>query len=313
MNTKQKFLSTLAAVGLMAGVAQAQVEILYGQPFDYDSANNGSSLNTNFSSDGWLTSDTLTGFLSDFYTYDHGGGLSYSGITPSATGGAANYAGTTASSSGRYVAQDMNDSIATWDGRAAGTMIEFSGLVNVGANAGLSDSTDFGQGNVSVMNFLSSEGVNNVTFGVTSTHMFVEVNENNNQVRIMGPTYALGQTLAFYVQAIRGDDTTGDGNGTRPNAPRDSVVNIWFNPDFSDLGLPDHVATGSRIGRSTKGYANTGDIIGYDHMQLRTWQSADDVDVTWDQASMYIIPEPGTLALVGIALGSLLLFRRRKA
>lgn len=74
MTTKQKFLSTLTALGMIAGIANAQIEVLYSQPFDYDSANDGAALNTNFSSDGWLTSDTLDGFLSSFYTYNHGGG-----------------------------------------------------------------------------------------------------------------------------------------------------------------------------------------------------------------------------------------------
>lgn len=306
MTTKQKFLSTLTALGMIAGIANAQIEVLYSQPFDYDSANDGAALNTNFSSDGWLTSDTLDGFLSSFYTYNHGGGLSYSGLTPTATGGAATYAGGSASGSGRYVAQTMDGNLATWHGRDAGTMIEFSGLVNVSDNAGLDTNT-----NESTMNFLSGEQVNNVTFGVTSERMFVEINENNSLTRIMGPTYNTGETLAFYVQAIRGDDTNG-WNGSRPNSPRDSVINIWFNPDFSNLGAADHIATGSRIGRSTEGFNEVGDRVDYEHMQIRTWQTANNVDVTWDQASMVIIPEPSTVVLLGIALGSLLLFRRRK-
>lgn len=306
MTTKQKLLSTLTALGMMAGIASAQVEVLYSQPFAYDSANNGDGLNTNFSSDGWLTSDTLGGFLSGFYTYNHGGGLTYSGLTPSATGGAATYLGTSSSGAGRYVAQTMDGNLATWHGRDAGTMIEFSGLVNVADNAGLDTNN-----NVSTMNFLSAEAVNNVTFGVTSERMFVDINENNSLTRIMGPTYTLGETLAFYVQAIRGDDTDGF-DGTRPNSPRDSVINIWFNPDFNDLGVADHIATGSRIGRSTAGFAEVGARVDYEHMQIRTWQTANNVDVTWDQASMVIIPEPGTLVLVGIVLGSLLLFRRKK-
>jgi hypothetical protein len=303
---KKILLSSIGAFALAGAFAHGQ--ILYAQPFNYDAANDGDGLNTNFSSDGWLTSDTLGGFLSGLYTYNHGGGLSYAGLAPSASGGAATYAADSASGSGRYVAQTMDGDLATWHGRDAGTIIGFTGLVNVADNAGLDTNT-----NVSTLNFLSGEQVNNVTFGVTSERMFVDINENNSLTRIMGPTYTLGETLAFHVQATRGDDTTGDGNGTRPNSPRDSVISIWFNPDFDDLGVPDHIATGSRIGRSTAGFGEVGDRVDYEHMQIRTWQTANNVGVTWDEATMYIIPEPSTYAaLIGLLALGLVAYRRRR-
>jgi hypothetical protein len=86
---------------------------------------------------------------------------------------------------------------------------------------------------------------------------------------------------------------------------------------LTNLDNNESTSVGSRAwGEATPGIY--GLVTGTDDVGVwrRAWWSEDNTDVTGItmlSTDVVTIPEPGTLALLGIALGSLLLFRRRKA
>ncbi len=86
---------------------------------------------------------------------------------------------------------------------------------------------------------------------------------------------------------------------------------------LTNLDNNNSTSVGSRAwGEATPGIY--GLVTGTDDVGVwrRAWWSEDDTGVTGItmlSTDVVTIPEPGTLALLGIALGSLLLFRRRKA
>ncbi|MCC5844462.1 MAG: PEP-CTERM sorting domain-containing protein [Verrucomicrobia bacterium] len=105
-----------------------------------------------------------------------------------------------------------------------------------------------------------------------------------------------------------------------PNAAFYDRVEFWINPTLTasaaptsaDLGTPD--ASGFGIMRSFNG---NGTPLAYNSLHFRHSLnsgsvSLDEFTITTSLSDIVAIPEPGTLALVGIALGSLVLFRRRR-
>lgn len=293
MNIKLALLAASCSL-LTVGLQAQSLGTLYSMPFDYDVSGDGSDIKNQA---GW-DNHGLTGFNTTLYEYNHTGGLSYPGI--SSSGGAISYSSSAASSSGRQVGHEINGGAGiSYEGYSAGQQFSFTALLNVGADDGLTPARP------AKLSFLSGASVNDVVFGVDGSNMFAEVwapdgNGGGNIEKFTGPSYSLGNTLAFHAIATKG-------TGTGAFEPQDSIIELWFNPDFSDLGTPDFTITNARIGR--EGASN-----GYDFLQLRTWQDADSVSLTWDEVSIVAIPEPSTYgAIFGLmGLGMLYLKRRRR-
>jgi hypothetical protein len=167
--------------------------------------------------------------------------------------------------------------------------------------------------------------INNTLYGSFLLHssdwsaarMIFELNDNGaspaNDLRIAQDSAGSGFSLS-----------NGDGNGlsTVSSTPTSSnTYMIVFRVDFSDQNNGDNLtfwlnpeagisapATGGISLTNTRNFtfnniemrAVNGNVV-FDEFRMGT---------TWE--SVAAIPEPGTLALVGIALGSLVLFRRRK-
>lgn len=215
-------------------------------------------------------------------TYQHDAGLSYNGL--SSSGGALQYdydGGT----GNRSATQEWGSTLAFSD-YDPGTIFYFSALMRV--------DRELNSGSSVTLTFNGSDVVQRPRFIVTPDEMRAEVWANGAATTVTGPSYTVGDTLAFYMALEKG---TSDNN---------NIVSIWFNPaDLSNPGTADFVSTSdTRFGRNGGTIAET--IYSGGNVGNTQW-TIDEVRV-----ATTAIPEPGTLALVGIALGSLLLFRRRK-
>lgn len=122
-------------------------------------------------------------------------------------------------------------------------------------------------------------------------------NDNSFQALDTGMNATLGSTHLLVLRATKGAGAS----------PSDSSVDFWLDPTFSDLstGTPDYQSgTISKWGRDDQSfnglYLNSGTRNYID--EIRVGESLEDLN---------LIPEPGTLVLVGIALGCLMIFRRR--
>ena len=147
------------------------------------------------------------------------------------------------------------------------------------------------------LRFTGNDAVSQPRFILTPDEMQVQVwangGENLSNITVSGPNYSVGDTLAFYMALEKG------------SAADNNVVSIWFNPDFSNLGAADFVSTtDTRFGRDG---GTISSIVYFGDNVVNTQYTIDEVRI-----ATVAIPEPGTLMLVGIALGSLLLFRHRK-
>jgi hypothetical protein len=97
-----------------------------------------------------------------------------------------------------------------------------------------------------------------------------------------------------------------------------NTLSITYNGSAStysgiDTNRANIVLNGQTIG-SNVAIANTyaGAAVPLNYLELRAFGSLGTTQAYFDDVSVTAIPEPGTLALVGLALGSLVLFRRRK-
>lgn len=273
MNIRKTFI----AAGIASGIAlAANATVFYQQSFDYTPAQNGLNFtNANFPGEGWSS-------VTNVITYQHDEGLSYPGLP--ATGGALQY-DHDGDSGGRKASQTFENNLSFAD-YSAGDTFYFSALMRVdrALNSGATISVDFEGNNV----------VNRPKFILTPDEMRVEAWTNGAITTISGPSYSVGDTLAFYMELEKGTTDT------------NNILSIWFNPStMSNPGTPDFVSTSdTRFGRNAgilTGIAYSGDNVG------DTQWTLDEVRV-----ATTAIPEPGTLLLVGMALGSLLLFRRRR-
>ncbi|MCC5843852.1 MAG: PEP-CTERM sorting domain-containing protein [Verrucomicrobia bacterium] len=276
MNLKLKIILLCSLFAGAASVGAQVFDRLYHQQFDYAAENNGNNFtNTNFPGEGWTSS---TGVI----TYQHNAGLTYPGLKPAATGGAMVY-DFDGSAGGRSALQ--TDAFLDYGDFSAGQVFEFSALMNV-------ERADFTNAHIA---FNAGGAVNRVEFGVTASNMYVTAWMNGGTNTATGPALSIGETNAFLMRVTQGTSTS----------PTNSLVEIWFNPDYSNLGAADFASTSdTRIGRSGASNAYTGVTYG--------GNAIGDARVIWDEVQVVAIPEPGTLVLVGIALGSLVLFRRRR-
>ena len=273
--TCKTLFSAFLITGALSGNAQV-FDRLYHQQFDYTSGQNGDTFtDTNFPGEGWSSG---TGVI----TYQHDAGLTYPGLSPSATGGAMVYdfGGGTGSRSATQA-----DAFLDYGDFAAGQVFEFSALLRV-------ERADFNSVSVA---FNSGSVVNNVSLGVNATNMFATAWMDGGTTTVTGPEWSLDTTHAFLMRVTQGTGAS----------PTNSLVEVWFNPDYSNLGAADFTSTSdTRIGRGGAGNAYTG--VTY------SGGTIGDARVIWDEVQVVAIPEPGTLALIGIALGCLMAFRRRK-
>lgn len=133
-------------------------------------------------------------------------------------------------------------------------------------------------------------------------------------------TYTEGLNAGANFVVVRSVYDNGINTAGNPNQAFYDVTQIWINPTIAasetptlaDLGTAN--ATGFGIMRS---FGGSGIALSYDSLNFRHSLNSGSVKVdefvmTQSIGDIVAIPEPGTLALVGIALGSLLLFRRWK-
>ena len=265
-------LTYLALFGLSTAALSGQ--ILYLQQFDEDA-----------SLDGTLARDLpgFTGGGTGVIFYEHNNGLTYPGLSPAPAGGAIAY-DFDGTRSNRSITQ--SDAFLDYGNFSAGQVFEFSALVAV-------ERADFDAVSIA---FNSGSVVNNVRFGLDSTNMFATAWMNGDTTTVTGPAWSLDTTHAFLMRVTQG---TG-------NSPTDSLVEVWFDPDYSDLGAADFTSTSdTRIGRPGAGNAYTG--VGYGGTQIG------DARVIWDEVQVYAVPEPSTYAaLFGLLALGFVAWRRRR-
>lgn len=255
-----------------------QANILYLQQFDYESSQNGNNFtDTNFPGEGWSSG---TGVI----TYQHDAGLTYPGLSPTPTGGAMVYdfGGGTGSRSATQA-----DAFLDYGDFSAGEIFEFSALINV-------ERAEFDDAYIA---FNSGSVVNNVRLGLDSDNMYVTAWMNGGVTTATGPAWSLDTTHAFLMRVTQGTGTS----------PTDSLVEIWFDPDYSNLGTADFTSTSdTRIGRSGAANAYTGVTYG--------GGTIGDARVIWDEVQVVAIPEPSTYAaLFGLFALGLVIWRRRRS
>lgn len=130
---------------------------------------------------------------------------------------------------------------------------------------------------------------------------------------ISGTAAAAGSTN-FFVMQVKDDNTA-------PNPSYYDTYNFWVNPNINPggitvtdiLGTPDHTGVGilrNLNGAGAIAYSSL-EIVNLNSDTISSRSQFDEFMIT-DDIRDIVIPEPGTLVLVGIALGSLLLFRRRR-
>ena len=176
------------------------------------------------------------------------------------------------------------------------------GLIQLGNHSGtsnirLSNSASAGTSDLGFGVFGADD--TNETFVQGEAFVYSSHNGSGGQNNPSGVVLnADGSTNLFIVQAIFGSGTSAD---------RGSTINFWVNPadtsSLAALGTPDYTNTDSKFGRVGT-YTSASIALSY--------QSRADEIRFGDSFDAVMIPEPGTLVLVGIALGSLCLFRRRR-
>jgi hypothetical protein len=259
MTTKQKFLSTLTALGMMAGIANAQSVTIYTEDFGTDDGNVATTTvdwEWVFGTEATAPADyadasALNPFLGPSPVTDGGAALIATGFT--STGHTTN----AWERSDTYFFFDTSPSFNTTSGGSLlwSDLDEFSFAANRGGNFAGSTRAAI---NVGGTWYVSPEQ----TLTTTVDTYTIDIQAANWSVLTVNPGTAL--SIA---------------------ATADTLAQLNASGDLQGVGV--YVTT------STPGSGSG-----------RQWR-VDDLEIT-------AIPEPGTLALVGIALGSLLLFRRKK-
>lgn len=185
----------------------------------------------------------------------------------------------------------------------------FTGVAGAGDTYWLATLVRWGGGTSSLSATLTnSTSVNSIGFKVNSTGQVLLFGSNGGAVAgdlATGAQTVVGETHLLLMRGTVG--ATGDASG-----PTTSILDFWFDPaDVFALGAATY-STGadSKFGRSGN---YTSVSLGGGSGSTSNVPALDEIRFGTDLNEMFVIPEPGTLALVGIALGSLLLFRRRKA
>ncbi|MCC5850278.1 MAG: PEP-CTERM sorting domain-containing protein [Verrucomicrobia bacterium] len=265
---------TLLATVLIGvlGLPPASAELFFSESFDYGDTRD----NIQNVSDWQTTSGVL------YYDPD---GLSHPGM-PGEVGGSFHH---DFGSGNRAINYAVNiDKLST---ASAGDEFWLTGLIQLENHDGQSR-----------VQFLSGSNVDGIGFGVNSSgnvQFYGSINEGANTWTDTGATAAAdGSTYLFLVQAIRGSGSFSD---------RESTINFWFDPQDTSsqaaLGLPDFTNGLSKFGRD--GVWNEVTI------GLSNQSRADEIRFG-DSFNAVMIPEPGTLVLVGLAVGFLIHFRRRR-
>ncbi|MCC5839464.1 MAG: PEP-CTERM sorting domain-containing protein [Opitutales bacterium] len=178
------------------------------------------------------------------------------------------------------------DAFLDYGSFAAGQVFEFSALINV-------ERAQFADAYIA---FNSGSVVNNVRFGLNASNMYVTAWMNGGATTATGPAWSLNTTHAFLMRVTQGTGAS----------PTDSLVEIWFDPDYSNLGTADFTSTSNtRIGRSGAANAYTGITYG--------GGTIGDARVIWDEVQVYAVPEPSTYAaLFGLLALGFVAWRRRR-
>lgn len=145
-----------------------------------------------------------------------------------------------------------------------------------------------------------------INFGVDSTNLFT-VNRSGGgggSDSYLGTDPLTAGTHLLVFQIIDRDELPGS----------TEEVNFWLNPDMSggNLGPATGTITGWDFLRTA------GDVNVFSQLNVSTSVANTNQFMTFDEFRLgtslesVAIPEPGTLVLVGIALGGLLFFRRRR-
>jgi hypothetical protein len=194
--------------------------------------------------------------------------------------------------------QTLSNTISVDPGFAAGNTYWLAALLQwggTGSTAGVVLSNEL---NVNPIGFnIASDGTVNAygSFGGSASQ-----NNDSGQMATAGETHLM---------VLRG--TVGSGT-----SPTDSVLDFWFDPgDVFNLGTPDWASGAtSKFGRHNSSSNFTGvNMFGDSSGGVSVIPRVDEINFTTNSGDIFVIPEPGTLALVGIALGGMLLFRRRGA
>lgn len=158
--------------------------------------------------------------------------------------------------------------------------------------------------------FNNGEAVNRWGFGIDSSNNVIAVGAvgagaaTNNDTGV--DAVADGSTYLFLARGTVGTGTS----------PTDSQLDFWFNPsDTSSVGALGGATwstsgSGSKFGRHNGGGNDTYTTVSYSFNA--TSSAVDEIRFGNSFEDVIGVPEPGTLSLVGLALGSLLFARRHR-
>ena len=275
MTTKQKLLSTLTALGMMAGIANAAPIVIFQDGFE--SASSG-----NLNGQGTWTSPT-SGL--NQYTVATDGGLGNAIIgggdqritSPSGSGDGSSptFATFSATSEDRVFVRFNYNATATGGG-------PFFSFRLTGDNG----------------DFLSTLGitVQNGQLRPRSTNAANDITQLSSGV----PSISADTTHTIVFMA---EKTGAAGNNY-------NQITAWLNPALAGETAADLLAVTS-ISGGVVATADTG-VSNFSAISFQKGGSGGQAGIQLDSIMVAAIPEPGTLVLVGIALGSLLVFRRKK-
>jgi hypothetical protein len=277
-NMNMKELTILLVTGAMVA-GSVHAELLFEEAFDYGPTTDDIENVSN-----WVTGSNVV-------KYDHDGGLTHAGI-----------GGETGGSLWHDFASDQRGgdspdaAFNPFTGAASGTEYWLSGLIQIN---NLGETTVIGFGNTETVNFWG--------FGVDAEgDVFLQGSDNGGAANTTGAYHdtgidivADGSTYLFLSRATKGTGTS----------PTNSTIDFWFNhSDTSSVGALGGATftTGadSKIGRESGAY----NVV---FAQLAFGNRVDEIRFGDSLTDVVAIPEPSTFALLGIALGSLLLFRRK--
>lgn len=273
-----KTVSILALLSTLA-FSNASAAPLYSDSFDYGNTTDNIQNVSNW--------ETSSGVL----MYDHDGGLNHSQMNQE-SGGAFHH---DFNSGSRLIDNTTDLSFDLFTGASAGDTWWMSALVQWDGTTG-----DPGQTRVMID---GDQTVNGFGFGIQSDGtVFLQASDNGgtDAAHNTSATATSGTTHLFLLKATFGSGSSSD---------RQSTIDFWFDPaDTSSEGALGAAtfSTGpdSKFGRDG--------VYTSISVTTQAGSRADEIRFGETLTDAIAIPEPGTLALVGIALGGLLLFRRRR-